>query len=515
MLESFNTKTELQYHKLTPEEQQSRGILGRLVGPIADFKNPTRNGRLYPEELWDKQFNSPLMQERLQNRLLLGELGHPEDRQEINMEKVAICLAEAPKKGTDGKLYGVFDILATPCGKILKTLCDYGCKIGVSSRGSGDTFEDVDGTEKVDPDTYDCECWDAVVLPSVKAARPQYVTESLNTTRKPLREALEETIKTATEEEQKTMNETLEELKLDYSQEEEKSSEPVDNIEVTQEETLAAEDNGANVLNELQEALEKQKDLENQIRVLQEKLSVCYTKEARYATQLSDARDLMSEYKTNVTTLKAQNQELSESLATANSRVEDTKKQLKLTESKLASVTSQRKSLNENLESNSKTITTLNEKLETMRKTYDAQKKQLEETNKSLMESLNEARADIKIVRGQTSAKLASSQQLVEKYKKIAKTAVDKYIGSQAVKIGVSVEDIKAKLTENYSFKDIDAVCESLKKYKLAANSLPFNLNQNASAPKMKIRESKEVIDNGAYDYQVDDDIDDSFFSNI
>ena len=233
MLESFNVRNELQYHKLTPEEQQNRGILGRLVGVIADFKNPTRNGRLYTEELWDKQFNSPLMQERLQNRLLLGELGHPEDRQEIDMAKVAICLAEPPKKGSDGKIYGVFDILATPNGKILKTLCDYGCKIGVSSRGSGDTFEGVNGTETVDPDSYECECWDAVVLPSVKSARPKYVTESLDTSRKPLKEALEETIKSATEEEQKTMNETLDELKIDYSQVDVKeASEPVDNIDV-------------------------------------------------------------------------------------------------------------------------------------------------------------------------------------------------------------------------------------------------------------------------------------------
>ena len=76
------------------------------------------------------------------------------------------------------------------------------------------------------------------------------------------------------------------------------------------------------------------------------------------------------------------------------------------------------------------------------------------------------------------------------------------------------MDDIKNKLNENYSFKDIDTVCESLKSYKLAANALPFNLTQ-PTAPKMKIRESKEAINSGDFDYQVDDDIDDSFFSNI
>lgn len=515
MLESFNVRNELQYHKLTPEEQQNRGILGRLVGVIADFKNPTRNGRLYTEELWDKQFNSPLMQERLQNRLLLGELGHPEDRQEIDMEKVAICLAEPPKKGNDGKIYGVFDILATPNGKILKTLCDYGCKIGVSSRGSGDTFEGVNGTETVDPDSYECECWDAVVLPSVKSARPKYVTESLDTSRKPLKEALEETIKSATEEEQKTMNETLDELKIDYSQEDAKeASEPVDNIDVAHDDKKAAEDDGANILNELQEALERQQKLETQIRSLQEKLSVCYTKEARFGDVLSSVKNELAESKKTVTTLTTKNQELNESLKEAKKTVTETASKLQLVESKLTEARLQSTSLNEGLNSRSKTITSLNEKLETMRKTHEAEKKQLEDKNKNLVESLNEAQADIKIIRGQTSAKLASSQQLVEKYKRIAKTAVDKYIASQAVKIGVSVDDIKNKLNENYSFKDIDTVCESLKSYKLAANALPFNLTQ-PTAPKMKIRESKEAINSGEFDYQVDDDIDDSFFSNI
>ena len=145
MLESFNTNSEMQYQRLTKEEMQQRGILGRLKGIIADFKNPTRNGRRYTEELWDKTFDDPIVKEKIENRCILGELGHPADRQETDIEKVAICLAEMPKKGNDGKLHGIFDILDTPNGRILKTLCDYGCNIGVSSRGGVDTFEDYDG----------------------------------------------------------------------------------------------------------------------------------------------------------------------------------------------------------------------------------------------------------------------------------------------------------------------------------------------------------------------------------
>ena len=50
MLESLANNT-FTYNKLTEEEQHSRGILGRLVGVIADTENPTRNGRKYGRDL--------------------------------------------------------------------------------------------------------------------------------------------------------------------------------------------------------------------------------------------------------------------------------------------------------------------------------------------------------------------------------------------------------------------------------------------------------------------------------
>ena len=212
MLESLANNT-FTYKKLTEEEQHSRGILGRLVGVIADTENPTRNGRKYGRELWENVFNDPIMEEKIANRCCFGELGHPADREEVDPEKIAICLAEKPKVGEDGKLYGIFDILNTPNGKILKALCDYGTKIGVSSRGSGDVLPN----DEVDSTTYNCEGWDAVVIPAVKAARPQYVTESLDTKQANLKKALNEAYQKANDEDKKVMKESLDNLgiKLD------------------------------------------------------------------------------------------------------------------------------------------------------------------------------------------------------------------------------------------------------------------------------------------------------------
>lgn len=215
-----STSNALEYKKLYKEEMESRGILGRLIGVCASFDAPTRNGRKYSEKLWENVFDDPIMKERIENGVCYGELGHPADREETDMEKIAVCLAEVPKKGTDGKLRAVFDILNTPNGRILKSLCDYGSTLGISSRGSGDLEVDYGGQESVNPDTYNCEGFDIVLIPGVKEARLEYVTESLDKKRynKTLRQKLTESINKETEDHQKIMKESLNTLGIDLNE---------------------------------------------------------------------------------------------------------------------------------------------------------------------------------------------------------------------------------------------------------------------------------------------------------
>lgn len=215
MIQKLKTNESVKYQKLTPEEMKAKGILGRLVGVCADFMNPTRNGRKYSEQLWENVFNNPLMQEKIKNGVCYGELGHPENRTETDLEKIAICLREQPVKNDKGQLIAVFDILDTPCGRILKTLCDYGSKLGISSRGQGDLITDYNGDESVDPDTYDCECWDVVLVPGVETARLNYVRESLDSKKSNLRKALRESLENASYEEKRVMEDTLKDLNID------------------------------------------------------------------------------------------------------------------------------------------------------------------------------------------------------------------------------------------------------------------------------------------------------------
>ena len=277
MLESFKSNKTFEYEKLTEEECKKRGILGRLKGIIADSKNPTRNERYYSKKLWENVFSNPIMQEKIKNRCVFGELCHPADRTEIDMEKIAVCLSEQPKISDDGKVWGIFDIIDTPNGRILKTLCDYGTTVGISSRGTGDVFTNDDGQEEVDPDTYDCECFDIVIVPAVETARLQYVTESLDN--KPtLKQALVESLNNSTEEQRKVMLETLQELNIDINTSDSDNI-PTETSNDTSEKINEAIDDGTEkLMKSLQEAILEKSKLENEVKNLHNLLAVSDTK---------------------------------------------------------------------------------------------------------------------------------------------------------------------------------------------------------------------------------------------
>ena len=212
----MNNKTILEALKLRPlteEEKASRKILGRLVGPIATCVESTRNGRRYNRELWERALNDELFHEKIATKSLFLELGHPVDREETDMTKICACIPEMPKIIGDD-LFAYVDILDTPNGRILKTLCDYGFTPGISSRGSGDVLANND----VDPETFMLDTWDCVILPAVKKARLS-MCESLDSTNIKLKKALTESFNKASEEDKAIMKETLDNLNIDIDSE--------------------------------------------------------------------------------------------------------------------------------------------------------------------------------------------------------------------------------------------------------------------------------------------------------
>lgn len=502
MLESFSLSENMTYQKLTPEEQASRGILGRLTGVIADFKHPTRNGRRYTEALWEKTFNDPIMQEKIENRCLFGELGHPTDRTEVLMEKIAICMAEQPKK-SNGKLYGVFDILATPCGKILKTLCDYGCNIGISSRGTGETTMGMDGEEVVDADTFECECWDAVLIPAVKEARLAYVNESLSPNKTTnLKKALCEALDSSSVEDREIMENTLQELDIDYK------PEKVDNIQESEDEL--ADNNGSSLLGDLQEALKEKRQLEQQVATLQEKLSVSYTKEAELTESIGKYKSAiagLTKTAKRVSALESKVTSLQEQLATSETTISSQRESYrKLQESHRKDGASSR-SLNEELKSKDREISDLTARVSKLTESLTALEVKSSKTTSSLKENIEELKKDSAIKNKEYSRKIEQSLRLVEKYKGIANTAFGKYIESQAVRIGVSKEEIKNRLPEGCTFEDVDRICEELQEYRVNISRLPFDVSKQRKV-KMQVKESKEsIVPASRFSDEIDDQL--------
>ena len=220
-IKRLNEDTALKFQRLSPEEKKARGILGRLYGPVATFAAPTRNGRLYSQELWEKLFNSDLIKERFASGGIFGQLCHP-DYEEVDMEKIACVMHEPPVKDKDGQLIGYVDILDTPCGRIAYQLAKYGYQLGISSRGSGDLITGYDGEESVDPDTYSLTAFDLVEIPAVPSARLTFV-EGLDTKKynKTLRQTLTETLDKASDSDRKLMQESLDDLGITLNEDKE------------------------------------------------------------------------------------------------------------------------------------------------------------------------------------------------------------------------------------------------------------------------------------------------------
>lgn len=483
-MNSSNIK-ELKFDDTQSVNANGEAVLGRLTGPCADIINPTRNGRLYSEELWEKVFNNDIVKEYFESGGILGELDHPADRAETCMEKVAICMPEPPKKDENGLLIGTWDILSTPAGRIAYTLAKYGYKLGISSRGTGDVIDRPDG-EYVDEDTYDFQAFDLVLLPAVKAARLKMV-ESYNG--KTFKQAINESLEKADPEGRAIMESTLHNLNIDY----EGSDETIDSKSETK---TKADNDGLSVVKDLQESLKREKELKGTVANLQEKLSVSNAKEAKLKEELDKYKGAV----VSLSDMAKKNKEL-------QSQIDALNEQLTQKDERLTAQSDRNKALIESRRSDARKSQSLTEQLSKKDEEIAQLKSQLSEAarqqsraKKSLTEQLDKANAQIEQLRGESevkkndfNAKLSKSKMIAEKYQKIAYDAVDRYIELKADTLGVTANEIKSRLAENYTFTDIDAICEDLQEYQLNISALPFDISKTKSK-RVVVKESKETI---------------------
>lgn len=101
---------------------------------------------------------------------VLGEVDHPDDLK-INLDRVSHMITKMWMDGPNG--YGKLKVIPTPMGNIVQTMLESGCKLGVSSRGSGE----VDGNGNVQG--FEIITVDIVAQPSAPGAYPTPVYEHL------------------------------------------------------------------------------------------------------------------------------------------------------------------------------------------------------------------------------------------------------------------------------------------------------------------------------------------------
>ena len=148
-------------------EDKGDGAKKHLIRGIfmqANIKN--RNGRVYPQEVLEKEVNR-YRKEFIERKRAFGELGHP-DGPTVNLERVSHLITRL-EPDNKGNYIGEAKITDTPYGKIVKSLIDEGAQLGVSSRGMG-SLENKGGTNYVKSDFYLATAADIVADPSAPQA---------------------------------------------------------------------------------------------------------------------------------------------------------------------------------------------------------------------------------------------------------------------------------------------------------------------------------------------------------
>jgi hypothetical protein len=157
------------------KERKRPGVLAVVEGVFFVADKPSRNGRLYPRELWENVLSSPDLKRMLQNRLLFGTVGHVEEQLDdlIREGKVSHVITDL-KIMSDGRGWGRAEILDTPVGRVLKTLLESGSKLSVSSKAYGEyEGQTGEGYWRVSPSSFLLERFDFVVDPGFLEAQPQ------------------------------------------------------------------------------------------------------------------------------------------------------------------------------------------------------------------------------------------------------------------------------------------------------------------------------------------------------
>lgn len=143
-------------------------ILGTYEGECADANITNLNGLDITVPVWKNVFNSEDFAQAIELGWYIGFLGHPEDPNCMDFEHACIVMTEG-HLNSNGKVYGKFNLVDTPVGRIVKAFQDAGVTFGISVRGAGDIENN-----SVDPDTFVFRGFDLVTFPAYPESIPRF-----------------------------------------------------------------------------------------------------------------------------------------------------------------------------------------------------------------------------------------------------------------------------------------------------------------------------------------------------
>jgi len=150
-------------------------VIGHFSGMCADANITNENGLDITREVWENVFASDIYKQAIENGWYLGFAGHPEDPNCQEFKDACIIMREG-HIADDGKVYGEFDLIDTPVGRVIKSFIDAGVTFGISVRGAGDIIDN-----SVDPDTFVFRGFDLVSFPAYKEAIPTFTEIAAST----------------------------------------------------------------------------------------------------------------------------------------------------------------------------------------------------------------------------------------------------------------------------------------------------------------------------------------------
>lgn len=134
-----------------------------LSGKLQEGDRRNGNGRVYPTGVLSREIDN--YKQVVKDMRALGELDHPESSI-INLNNVSHLVLDVWMEGK--VVMGKLKVLATPSGKILRSLIEGGAQLGISSRGLG-SVEQRGGKTMVQDD-FQLICFDIVSDPSTPDA---------------------------------------------------------------------------------------------------------------------------------------------------------------------------------------------------------------------------------------------------------------------------------------------------------------------------------------------------------